>query len=181
MDYLLHEVPQYIGGTIKCVRQANTLVVGRDTQWAYFKKENQRLSFAIDCLEELAEVRSLSMHEIDLKSQTNAHIARLIRKEELKWYQCSKAQFILEGDSNTRYFHSVTNGRYKHETYSFSCWGWVIVWGPKATKVVHYKLLQRFVRCEDNISMDDTQKDRIPHVSIEENNPFIAPYSEEES
>jgi hypothetical protein len=29
--------------------------------------------------------------------------------------------------------------------------------------------------------MDDTQKDCIPHVSIEENNPFIAPYSEEES
>jgi hypothetical protein len=94
MDYLLHEVPQYIGGTIKCVRQANTMVVARPG-WAgratgILKKENQRLSSAIDCLEELAEVRPLPIHEIELKSQTNVHIARLIRKEELKWYQCLK-------------------------------------------------------------------------------------------
>jgi hypothetical protein len=43
--------------------------------------------------------------EIELKSQSNADIAKLPREEELKWYQRSKAQFILEGDSNTRYFH----------------------------------------------------------------------------
>ena len=37
----------------------------------------------------------------------------MLREEELKWYQRSKAQFILEGDSNTRYFHNVANGRYR--------------------------------------------------------------------
>jgi hypothetical protein len=40
--------------------------------------------------------------EIERKSQSNADIARLLREEELKWYQGSEAQFILEGDSNTR-------------------------------------------------------------------------------
>jgi hypothetical protein len=61
----------------------------------------------IDDLEALAEV---------LKSQSNAQIASLLREEELKWYQRSKSQFILEGDSNTRYFHSMANGwhRKKH-------------------------------------------------------------------
>jgi hypothetical protein len=53
------------------------------------------------------------MHEIELKNQSHANIASLLREEELKWYQRFKSQFILEGDSNTRYFHSVTNGRHR--------------------------------------------------------------------
>ena len=40
-------------------------------------------------------------------------LARLLWEEEIKWYQRSKAQFLLEGDSNTRYFHSVANGRHR--------------------------------------------------------------------
>jgi mannosylglycoprotein endo-beta-mannosidase len=67
----------------------------------------------IDRLEEFAEVRPLLPHEIKLKNQSNAEIARLLRKEEIKWYQRSKSQFILEGDANTRYFHSVANGRHR--------------------------------------------------------------------
>jgi hypothetical protein len=65
------------------------------------KKKKSRLSSIIDDLEALAELRPLSPQEIELKSQSNAQIAGLLREEELKWYQCSKAQFILEGDSNT--------------------------------------------------------------------------------
>jgi hypothetical protein len=37
-------------------------------------------------------------------------MARLLREEEFKWYQWSKS---LEGDANTRYFHSVANGRHR--------------------------------------------------------------------
>ena len=79
----------------------------------FLRKEKQRLSSIINDLEALAEVRPLSVHEIEIKSQSNAQIARLLREEELKWYQRSKAQFILEGDSDTRYFHGVANGRHR--------------------------------------------------------------------
>jgi hypothetical protein len=72
-----------------------------------------RLSSIIDDLEVLAEVRPLSTKEIELKSQLSAEIAKLLREEELKWYQRSKGQFILEEESNTRYFHSVANGRHR--------------------------------------------------------------------
>jgi hypothetical protein len=82
------------------------------------KKEKLRLSTIIDELEALAEVRLLSSIKIDLKSQANAQIAVLLREEEMKWYQRSKDQFILEGDSNTRYFHGIANGRHKKKTYS---------------------------------------------------------------
>jgi len=37
----------------------------------------------------------------------------MLREEELKWYQRSKAQFILQGDLNTKYFHNVANGRHR--------------------------------------------------------------------
>jgi hypothetical protein len=77
------------------------------------RKEKQCLSSIIDDLEALAEVRPLFVHEIEMKSQSNAQLAGLLRVEELKWYQQSKAQFILEGDSKTRYFHSVANGRHR--------------------------------------------------------------------
>ena len=96
------------------IRALRTHLVG----WArhttgLLKKEKVRLSSIIDALEALAEIRLLSAQEIELKSQSNAQIAKLLREEELKWYQRSKAQFILEGDSNTRYFHSIANGRHR--------------------------------------------------------------------
>jgi hypothetical protein len=77
------------------------------------KKEKQRLSSVIDDLEALAEVRPLSTQEVKLKNQSNTEIAMLLREEDLTCYQCSKSQFILEGDANTIYFHSVTNGRHR--------------------------------------------------------------------
>jgi hypothetical protein len=50
------------------------------------KKEKLRLSSIIDDLEALAKVGPLSTHEIELKNQSNAKIASLLRQKELKWY-----------------------------------------------------------------------------------------------
>jgi hypothetical protein len=58
-------------------------------------------------------MRPLSAQEIELKSQSNAQIAGLLCEEEVKWYRRSIALFILEGDSNTRCFHGVANGRHR--------------------------------------------------------------------
>ena len=77
------------------------------------KKEKLRLSTIIYELKALAEVRPLSEHEIKIKNHSNAQIANMPRQEELKWYQHSNSQFILKGDSNTRYFHGVANGRHR--------------------------------------------------------------------
>jgi hypothetical protein len=68
------------------------------------KKEKVRILSLIDNLEEIAKVCLLLPHEIELKNQSNTEIARLLREEEIKWYQRSKSQFNLEGDANTRYF-----------------------------------------------------------------------------
>jgi len=66
------------------------------------RKEKKMLSVIIDTLESLAEPWVLSEQELQMKKQANEEIAQLLREEDLKWYQRSKAQFILEGGDNTR-------------------------------------------------------------------------------
>jgi hypothetical protein len=36
---------------------------------------------------------------------------QLLREEELKWFPRAKTTRILKGDSNTKYFHMVANGK----------------------------------------------------------------------
>jgi mannosylglycoprotein endo-beta-mannosidase len=146
------------------------------------KKEKLRLSSIIDDLEALAEVRPLSMQEIELKSQSNAQIAGLLHEEELKWYQRSKAQFLLEGDSNTRYFHSVANGRHRKKRIHSLVQEEGVIEGHEQFKsyITNYYKSQFGEPDESNFSMDKSRTDDIPQVSVEENNLLTAPYSEDE-
>ena len=133
------------------------------------KMEKLRLSSIIDELESFSEVRPLSPHELEIKNQCNAEIAGLLREEELKWYQRSKAQFILEGDSNTRYFHSLANGRYrKKRIYSLNQDEGLIEDHEQLKTYItnYYKNL--FGKPEEgNFSMDESRTDDIPQVSDE--------------
>ena len=56
---------------------------------------------------------TLSKDGIEIKSHLNAQIANMLCEDELKWYKHSNSQFILKGDSNTRYFRGVANGRHR--------------------------------------------------------------------
>ena len=165
------------------IRATRTHLVG----WArhttgLLKKEKIRLSSIIDALEALAEVRVLLALEIELKSQSNAQIAKLLREEELKWYQRSKAQFILEGDSNTKYFHSILNGRHrKKRIYSLLDEDRTIEGQDQLKSYItnYYKGLFGAPE-EGNFSLDESRTSDIPQVSVEENNLLTAPYSEDE-
>ena len=130
------------------------------------------MSSIIDDLEAFADVRPLS----------NAENAGLLREEELKWYQRSTAQFILEGDSNTRYFHSLANGRHQKKLIHSLNQAEGMSEGHEQLKsyiTKYYKKL--FGEPEEgNFSMDKIRTADIPQVSDEENSHLTAPYSEEE-
>ena len=127
-------------------------------------------------------MRPLSSQEIELKNQSNAEIASLLREEELKWYQRSKAQFILEGDSNTRYFHSLANGRHRKKCIHSLIQDEGTIEGHEQLKsfiTKYYKNL--FGEPEEgNFSMDESQTEDIPQVSDEENAHLTAPFCEDE-
>jgi hypothetical protein len=146
------------------------------------KKEKIRLSSIIDDLEALAEIRPISSQEIELKIQSNAQIASLLREEELKWYQRSKAQFILEGDSNMRYFHGIANGRHRKKRIHSLVQDEGLIEGHEQLKsyITNYYKGLFGPSEESSFTLDETQTENIPQVSEEENGLLTAPYSEEE-
>jgi mannosylglycoprotein endo-beta-mannosidase len=146
------------------------------------KKEKLRLSNIIDELEALAKVRPLTSIELDLKIQSNTQIASLLREEELKWYQRSKAQFILEGDSNTRYFHGIANGRHRKKRIQSLVQEEGIIEGHEQLKsdITNYYKNLFGPPIESSFTLDESQIDDIPQVSQEENAILTAPYLEEE-
>jgi hypothetical protein len=94
----------------------------------------------------------------------------------------SKSQFILEEDLNTRYFHSVANGRYRKKRSHTLIKDEGTIEGLDNLKnysTNYYKNLFGAPK-EGNFFMDETEIDDIPQVSVEENNFLTAEYSEEE-
>lgn len=60
--------------------------------------------------EKMAAIRSGSLTRVQrLKKEIN----RLLVKEELMWKQRSRALWLHEGDSNTRYFHNCASHRFR--------------------------------------------------------------------
>jgi hypothetical protein len=48
---------------------------------------------------------------MDLKHCLNVWLIKLLREEEIEWYQRSKSNKLLQVHSNTKYFHLVANGK----------------------------------------------------------------------
>jgi hypothetical protein len=65
-----------------------------------YKKEKKELTLKIEQLDRKAETTMLLPHEVDLKHCLNARLLQLLREEEIKWYQMSKSDKLLQGDNN---------------------------------------------------------------------------------
>jgi hypothetical protein len=66
-----------------------------------YKKEKKEITSKIDELGKKAESTMLAPHEVDLRHCLKAWLIQLLREEEVKWYQRSKTDKLLYGDSNT--------------------------------------------------------------------------------
>jgi hypothetical protein len=57
----------------------------------------------------------LLQHEVDMKRCLKKRLVQLLREEEIKGYQRSKSKSdkLLMGDSNTKYFHLLANGKHR--------------------------------------------------------------------
>jgi hypothetical protein len=65
----------------------------------------------LEQLDKKVESTMLSPHEMDIKHCLNVWLIQLLREKEIRWYQRSKSNRLLQGDSNTKYFHMVANGK----------------------------------------------------------------------
>jgi nitrogenase molybdenum-iron protein alpha/beta subunit len=79
----------------------------------HYKKERKEILNMLDALDKKVETCSLDSHEREYKQYLNNILAELLREEEIKWYQRAKVKELLEGDSNTKYFQMIANGKHR--------------------------------------------------------------------
>jgi hypothetical protein len=84
--------------------------VGKEYKWDIQERKKEIMNI-LEQLDKKAECTMLSPHELDVKHCLNVRLMQLLREEEIKWYQRSKSNKLLQGDSNTKYFHLVANGK----------------------------------------------------------------------
>jgi hypothetical protein len=136
----------------------------------------------LDELDKKTEHTLLNGSERDLKHVVNERLAELLREEELKWYQRAKVKHLLEGDTNTKYYHLLANGRHRKTRIFQLEDGDSILTGDAQLKehiTSYYKNL--FGPSEDSLlSLDESQTEDIPQVSDLENEFLTEPFTQEE-
>jgi hypothetical protein len=64
-------------------------------------------------LDKKDETIPLQPKEIHIKQCLNNRLPCLLHEEEIKWYQRPKVKELLEGNSNTKYFQLIVNGKHR--------------------------------------------------------------------
>jgi hypothetical protein len=101
----------------------------------------------------------------------NERLAKLLREEELKWYQRAKVKHLLEGDANTKYYHLLVNGRHRKTRIFQLEDGNNLISGDAQLKKYITSYYKNLFGSSDNhsIVLDETQIGNIPQVSALEN------------
>jgi len=84
-----------------------------------YKAQKDNLQAVVTNLDTQAETRLLKDEERNHLETARDELIKLLREEELKYYQRAKVNDILLGDNNTRYFHMVANVKH-HKKHIFS-------------------------------------------------------------
>jgi hypothetical protein len=146
-----------------------------------YKKEKKEVTLKIEQLDRKAETTKLLPHEVDLKHCLNARLLQLLREEEIKWYQMSKLDKLLQGDNNTKYFHLVANGKHrKTRIFQLEDNGQIIKGDENLKSYItqFYKTL--FGPSDnDNFSLDENRRDDVPQISAEDNEKLNAVFTEQ--
>ena len=59
----------------------------------------------------MGETRLLTDGKIEQLEKARDDLIKLLREEELKFYQRAKTTDVLLGDNNTKYFQMIANGK----------------------------------------------------------------------
>jgi hypothetical protein len=84
-----------------------------------YKAQKENLQSVVTILDTQAEIRTLTDEERNQLESARYDLIKLLREEELKYYQWAKVTNILLGDNNTWYFQMVANGKH-HKKRIFS-------------------------------------------------------------
>jgi hypothetical protein len=146
-----------------------------------FKQQKAGLQASITDLDTTAEIRELAETERTLLAQSREHLTKLLREEEIKYYQRAKVKDILYGDNNTKYFQIIANGKHrKKRIFSLDDVNGKIEGQANLKEYItnFYKDLFSEPK-ESPFSLDDQTED-ITQVIESENDLLTTPFTEEE-
>ena len=92
--------------------------------WAHhhhgvYKAQKENLQTVVNNLDTMAETRLLTDGEREQLEKARDDLIKLLREEELKFYQRAKATDVLLGDNNTKYFQMIANGKHRKKHIFF--------------------------------------------------------------
>jgi hypothetical protein len=119
---------------------------------------------------------------LDLKHYLEARLVQLLREEEVKWYQRSKTDSLLKGDSNTKYFQLIANGKHRKTRIFQPEEGDQVIKGDENMKTYITKYYKRLFRSSNHegISLNEDIANDIAQVSVEDNEMLTTPFTENE-
>jgi hypothetical protein len=146
------------------------------------KKEKKEILNILDSLDKKAEIFPLDSHERDYKEFLNNKLAEMLREEEIKWCQRVKVKELLEGESNTKYFQLIANGKHrKTRIFQLQHDDKIIESEKELNEYVTNYYKDLFAAPSSNsFALDETRFDDINQVTEEKNNLLIWPFTEEE-
>jgi hypothetical protein len=83
------------------------------------RRKKTELSQEINRLDDLAEQGGLDKDGWAKRYQLEEELTMFCRQEEMYWQSRGMTRWLLEGDSNTGYFHNIANGRRRKCTIGF--------------------------------------------------------------
>ena len=76
-----------------------------------YRRDRDEIANKLDFLDKKSELSGVSEADYVLRNKLQNDLNKILREEEIKWYQRSKEKDIKEGDGNTKYFMIKASGR----------------------------------------------------------------------
>jgi hypothetical protein len=75
-----------------------------------YKRERKAITIALDNLDKKGETSRITRADRDAQLELQKQLRVMVREEETRWLQRAKEIEILEGDNNSKYYHTKSNG-----------------------------------------------------------------------
>jgi hypothetical protein len=82
-----------------------------------YRIQKEQFQHIVTTLDTQAEQRTLTEGEREQLENARDDLTKLMREEELRFYQRAKVNDVLVGDNNTKYFQMVAIGKHRKNEY----------------------------------------------------------------
>lgn len=72
----------------------------------------------LSVLENVEELQLLTVNQLQRKTEIQTELMKIYELEEQYWNERENSDWLLKGDGNTEYFHSIANGKKERKTQS---------------------------------------------------------------